>query len=179
MKVAAILKINGKGPGNITERNIFLHSAAGKIPVLKTPFSESYAAGGPATLTDGCRANALALRNDWLGFHGNDADILIDLGKETEILNINIGFLFNPGNWIFLPTEVEITLSTDGINFQPAGGMRPELLTIREPVAIDYSQVRISSSARYIRIVAKDGEFVRKVILVPVKKHGFSWMKLW
>ncbi|MHC1774386.1 MAG: family 20 glycosylhydrolase [Lentimicrobium sp.] len=155
-KVAAILQVNGAEPGNITERNIFIHSASGKTPVLKTPFSESYAANGPASLTDGCRAQALALNADWLGFHGNDADVLIDLGKETEILNINVGFLFNPGNWIFLPTDVEITLSSDGINFQPAGGMRPELLTIKEPVAIDYNHVRINTSARYIRIVAKN-----------------------
>jgi hexosaminidase len=156
LKVSALLQVNGIEPGNITERSIIVHSASGKIPVLGSPFSESYAASGPATLTDGCRANALALGNDWLGFHGNDADVLIDLGKETEILNINIGFLFNPGNWIFLPTDVEITLSSDGIQYQPADGMRPELLTIREPVAIDYSQVRINTSARYIRIVAKN-----------------------
>ncbi|MBK6962700.1 MAG: family 20 glycosylhydrolase [Bacteroidales bacterium] len=156
LKVAAILEVNGTKPGNITERNIIVHNAAGKIPVLKTSFSERYAAAGPATLTDGCRAQALALNSDWLGFQGNDADVSIDLGNEIEIQNINIGFLHNPGNWIFLPTDVEITLSTDGINYQPAGGMRPELLTIREPVAIDYSHVRINTFARYIRIVAKN-----------------------
>jgi hexosaminidase len=78
------------------------------------------------------------------------------LGEETEIKNVSIGFLFNPANWIFLPTEVNILLSIDGINFSPAEGMRPELLTIREPVTIDYTQVQVNTPARYIRVVAKN-----------------------
>ncbi len=59
-------------------------------------------------------------------------------------------------NWIFLPTEVIIELSTDGQNFIAAEGMRPDLLTLREPVAIDYNHVRINAKARYIRIIAKN-----------------------
>lgn len=156
MRVSAILEIDKLKPGNITERTIYVHDAFGKTPKLNTTYSERYAAKGPITLTDGCRANALALRSDWLGFSGEDADMQIDLGKEIDINNVNIGFLYNPANWIFLPTEVFISLSSDGVNFIPADGMRPELLTMREPVAIDYNHVRINTKARYIRIIAKN-----------------------
>ena len=156
LKVSALLEVKDTFPGNVSERNIFVHDAYGRLPVLNTEYSQKYAAKGPSTLTDGCRANAFAFGRDWLGYLGNDADILIDLGRETEISNVNIGFLYNPGSWIFLPTEVEITLSSDGIHFSPAGGMRPELLTIREPVVIDYNHVRINTFARYIRIAAKN-----------------------
>jgi hexosaminidase len=156
LKISALIKVKGSVPGNVTERNIFVHDAYGRLPVLNSSFSKRYAANGPSTLTDGCRAHALAFGSDWLGYLGNDADILIDLGRETEISNVNIGFLFNPGSWIFLPTDVEIELSSDGIHFTPAGGMRPELLTIREPVVIDYNHVGINTSARYLRIVAKN-----------------------
>lgn len=156
LKVSALLKVKGSIPGNVTERNIFVHDAYGRLPVLNTTYSQKYAANGPSTLTDGCRAHPLALGSDWLGYFGNDADMLIDLEQETEISNVNIGFLYNPDSWIFLPTDVEIGLSSDGIHFTPAGGMRPELLTIREPVVIDYNHVRINTSARYLRIVARN-----------------------
>jgi hexosaminidase len=156
VSVSAVLEINKLKPGNITERTIYVHDAFGKTPKLNTTYSERYAAKGPITLTDGCRANALALRSDWFGFSGEDADILIDLGEVKEISNVNIGFLYNPVNWIFLPTEVIIELSTDGQNFIAAEGMRPDLLTLREPVAIDYNHVRINAKARYIRIIAKN-----------------------
>jgi hexosaminidase len=156
LKVSALLEVKGTFPGNVTERTIFVHDAFGRLPVLNTEYSQKYAANGPSTLTDGCRANALAFGSDWLGYPGNDADILIDLGRETDISNVNIGILYNPGSWIFLPTNVEITLSSDGIHFTPAGGMLPELLTIREPVVIDYNHVGINTFARYLRILAKN-----------------------
>jgi hypothetical protein len=79
---------------------------------------------------------------------------VLDLKEIKEIKNVNIGFLYNPANWIFLPTGVEIGLSVDGITYLPAGGIRPDLLTVREPVAIDYSQVAIDAKARFIRIKA-------------------------
>jgi len=154
--IKAELEINGERSGKTSERTVYIHDGFGKMPLLNTQYNYRYSAKGPSTLTDGQRASPLALHADWLGFLGNDADLVIDLGKEIEIRNINIGYLFNPANWIFLPTETTITLSTDGINYTPAEGMRPDLLTMREPVTINYTQVQINTVARYIRIVAKN-----------------------
>jgi len=154
--ISACLVVDGHKPGNITNRTIFVHDAFGKVPQIHTAISDRYKAGGPLSLTDGCRAHPMSLRNDWLGFHGNDAEIMIDLGKEIDIKNINIGFLHNPANWIFLPSGVEITLSSDGTIFKPAEGMQPQLLTIREPITIDFNQIQINTKARYIKVIAKN-----------------------
>ncbi|HPG33949.1 MAG TPA: hypothetical protein PLM34_08850, partial [Lentimicrobium sp.] len=43
-----------------------------------------------------------------------------------------------------------------GITYEPANGMRPELLTMREPITVDYTMVQINSTARYIKITAKN-----------------------
>lgn len=153
-KVNAILRINKEFPGNTTSRTIIVHDASGIKPELLTRYSESYSACGSGSLTDGCRAHALSLGKDWLGFSGINAEFVLDLKEIKEIKNVNIGFLYNPANWIFLPTGVEIGLSVDGITYLPAGGIRPDLLTVREPVAIDYSQVAIDAKARFIRIKA-------------------------
>lgn len=152
--IHAILRINKEFPGDTTSRTIIVHDAFGLMPEQMTKYSESYAANGPGSLTDGCRAHALSLGKDWLGFSGTNAEFILDLKEVREISNVNIGFLHNPANWIFLPTAVEIELSVDGISYLPAGGMRPDLLTVREPVAIDYSQVSINQKARYLRIKA-------------------------
>ncbi|KAF0198725.1 MAG: hexosaminidase [Bacteroidetes bacterium] len=154
--ISACVVVNGQKPGNITSRTIYVHDAFGKVPQISTAISYKYKASGPVTLTDGCRAHPLSLRNDWLGFHGNDAELLIDLGKEIDIKNINIGFLHNPANWIFLPSGVEITLSSDGTIFRPAEGMQPQLLTIREPMTIDFNQIQINTKARYIKVFARN-----------------------
>ena len=154
--VKAFLKLNKKPVGNETERIIYVHDGFGKTPVMNTQYNYKYAASGPFTLTDGLRAHPRSLKSDWLGFLGNNAEFIIDLGLQLEIKNINIGFLHNPSNWIYLPTGVEIELSTDGITYEPANGMRPELLTMREPITVDYTMVQINSTARYIKITAKN-----------------------
>ncbi|MBK6348029.1 MAG: family 20 glycosylhydrolase [Bacteroidales bacterium] len=154
--ISAYLTIDGQRPGNISSRTIYVHDAFGKIPSLNSMYSGKYSASGPVTLTDGCRAHPSSLRSDWLGYHGHDAELVIDLGKETEIRNVNIGFLHNPANWIFLPTGVEISLSSDGANYIPAEGIQPELLTIREPITIDFNQIQINTKARYIKVIAKN-----------------------
>lgn len=155
-EIQAELEIAGKKTGKISKKSIIVHDAFGRLPVLHTPFSSLYAASGPITLTDGTRALPSTYRYDWLGYSGEDASVTIDLGKEIMIKNVNIGFLYNPGDWIFLPAGVEISLSQDGINFNPAPGMHPDFITPRKPAVIDYNVVQINTKARYIKVIAKN-----------------------
>jgi len=153
-EIHAELRIDGKPAGNKTSRSLIVHEGYGIIPVLNTRYSDQYAADGPSSLTDGLRGNPLATRYDWLGFLGDNADLVIDLGKESTIKNINIGFLHNPSNWIFIPTDVEISLSLDGNSYFPAGGLKPDLIVVKEPVTVDFNQVKINAQARFIKIIA-------------------------
>jgi len=153
-EIHAELRIDGKPAGNKTSRSLLVHDGYGIIPVLNTRYSDQYAADGSSSLTDGLRGNPLAIRYDWLGFSGDNADIVIDLGNESTINNINIGFLHNPSNWIFIPTDVEISLSLDGNSYFPAGGLKPDLIVVKEPVTVDFNQVKIDTKARFIKIIA-------------------------
>ena len=47
---------------------------------------------------------------EWLGFWGEDIEIVIDLGEETDINSIETRFHNGQGQWIYSPNEIDIVL---------------------------------------------------------------------
>lgn len=155
-EVQSKVEYNNNKTGRISTKSITVHDAFGTLPLLNTPYSPNYAASGALTLTDGIRAEPTFYHQDWLGFSGDDADLLIDLGKDTMVENVNIGFLYHPVDWIFMPAEVQLSLSLDNIHYTPASGMHPEMITTRQPAVLDYNIVQINTLARYIKLRIKN-----------------------
>lgn len=143
-------------PLKISERKVWYNDAFGIKPLMNSLYDHRYQANGNNSLTDGLRGDANSLISDWLGFLGEDADLIIDLGSVKDIQNVSIGLLHNPGNWIFIPAAVEIKLSEDGINYTDAGGNKPDIITPSEPGGILYSLINIQQKARYIHVKAKN-----------------------
>jgi hypothetical protein len=75
-----------------------------------------YPANREKTLTDGIRGDEDHLFN-WLGFEGNDMEAIIDLQEVKSVKKVSADFLQNVFSWIFLPEELEISISPDGNSF--------------------------------------------------------------
>ena len=131
------------------------HAAAGRPVALAHPFSPRYAGGGDGALTDGYRAGAEGSHKRWQGFEGDDLIVTIDLGQEIEVHEVRAGFLEQHGGWIFLPKQVEFSLSKDGESFEKAA-------TIPIPVpeeagaggVHDFARDLGGKLARYVRVHA-------------------------
>lgn len=154
--IYAYVDTDDKEPLKISKKEIIVHDAFGIIPTLNTLYDYRYTANGPSSLTDGMRASAQSFRKDWIGYLGTDADIILDLGATRDINTLSLGFLHNPGNWIFLPTGIEISFSEDGINYQPAKGVRPDLITPIDPKDVLYTVIDLRARARYIHVIARN-----------------------
>ncbi len=121
-------------------------------------WSEQYAAGGDAALTDGLRGSwSYATR--WQGFLNCDLVATVDLGKVTPVSSVHADFLQWDSAWIWLPAHVEIALSTDGKEFRtvaapghdyPLHAARPEYHTFAWEG---------SDEARYVRLTARPAEY--------------------
>ena len=81
-----------------------------------TPPSPKYPANGEKTLTDGLRGDEDHHFN-WLGFEGEDMEAVLNLQQPTIIKKVILDFLQIIESWIFLPKQLEISISDDGINF--------------------------------------------------------------
>ena len=142
--------------GRIQLRTKISHEAVGRPVKLAAPYSPMYPAAGAAALTDGKRAFPEYRDPRWQGFHGEDLDATIDLGKATEVRTVTAGFLRYVIAGIYLRAEVEVAVSDDGQEFRLVGTVKPESPpaqddpTVRD-VSIELKQV----TARYVRVRAR------------------------
>jgi hypothetical protein len=83
---------------------------------------KKYAGEDPRVLTDGEYGGA-SFYSNWLGFEGNDMEVVIDLGEVQEIKNIQTAFLQVTNHIVFFPEYVEISFNGEK-SIQQAGNSR-------------------------------------------------------
>ena len=147
--------------------------ALGKPVRLLTQASEKYPSRGGAALTDGLHGP-----NDyhcnWLGFEGEHMDAIIDLERPVPVHSISAGFLQNWDSWVWLPLNVDFSVSTDGTTFTSVASL-PE--AVPDTVAGAFTKVVEAGfppvEARYVRVSA------RSRLTCPdwhIGAGGKSWM---
>lgn len=129
------------------------NKALHKPVTCTTKWSDTYDVGGPQALTDG-KAGVLNYYYNWLGFQGNDMDVIVDLEDSQEISEIKADFLFYPLSWIFAPRKVTCYVSDNQKDWRKVAHVdyeNEELLTECKIVDFKFS---VSAKARYVRLVA-------------------------
>lgn len=131
----------------------FNKATASKITLAKEPGSR-YRANGAITLVDGKYGSSEYGDGAWVGFLGQDMDAILDLGKPTEISQLDLRTNVRTGDWIFDVTQLKLEVSDNGKDFTTIAlkdfpidqkhfeGIRNHKLTFA-PV-----------TARYVRVVA-------------------------
>lgn len=86
------------------------NKATGKKITIVNPPSKSYPGNGAFTLVDGIQnEKGMSKSSEFLGFNGTDLNVTIDLGKDMEVSKVILHVLKQPGSWIYLPKQVEVT----------------------------------------------------------------------
>ncbi|MHC1778327.1 MAG: DUF4838 domain-containing protein [Lentimicrobium sp.] len=102
---------------NIASMAIKPNKAAGKTITSLTPYSPLYEVGGEKALTDGLFGGQ-HFRLNWLGYHENDMELLVDFGNPEKFSKVETNFFLDLVSWIFLPLEVRMEVSDDGLAFR-------------------------------------------------------------
>ncbi len=137
----------------VWEPPVLRHLGLGRKAVYETDFSPKYPGTG---LLDGVRGTADFRDGTWQGFEGNDLAITVDLGKKATIDRVTVGVLSDNASWIFLPREVELFISDDGVRFRSAASETFESPERSEPAGV--KRIRLETGgkdARYVRIIAR------------------------
>ncbi len=117
--------LNGHGSEFVHDIRFVPHLALGKTCTLVPPPHPRYP-GGPGALVDGFEGSEDFTDGRWMGFEGEDAEVLLDLGRTDVIGALSVVFLDDPANWIFAPPQVEASTSLDGLTFVHAGSLSVE-----------------------------------------------------
>jgi predicted alpha-1,2-mannosidase len=154
--IKAVAEIDGL-PESFTIVSHFQKIPNSRKITLKTKYSPQYSAGGDMALIDFERGSEDFRTGTWQGYEGVDIDAIVDLGEKQSITSLAGAFLQDEGSWIFFPLEVSFYLSEDGITFNEAGTIKNDIPDNREGAMLkDFSLKLKDSSARYIRMVAKN-----------------------
>ncbi|WP_430811794.1 MULTISPECIES: glycoside hydrolase family 20 protein [unclassified Carboxylicivirga] len=134
--------------------NLNLHKATAKpLEFTLAPHSK-YAGKSKLTLVNSLRGTRNFSDGKWLGFEGNDMEVVIDLEEEKEIRRVSVGCLHETGSWIFLPKEIRVLSSLDGVHFEKVGATINNIPLQSEALVMDYQVEMKPTVARYVKVQA-------------------------
>lgn len=150
------------------------HAARGKRVTLAQPPDHRYGGGGAADLTDGGLGNADNHSAQWIGFRGIDLEATVDLEQPVAIRRLEAHFLQNVGLGIYLPRQVEWSVSDDGRTFRTVAVVKHDVSLDRKPPLVHCFQAEAGNvTARYVRLDAAN------VGVIPLESPGAgrpAWM---
>ena len=101
------------------------------------------------------RGTPTYLDGRWQGFT-SPMDVTIDLGAVTELSHIFAKFMQERVQWVYMPGDVEILLSDDGVNFRSVARQKTHTSEdIYKPVFETFS-FPMKERARYVRVKASN-----------------------
>lgn len=122
---------------------------------ITSKYNHQYTGGGDEGLIDGIRGTINFASGEWQGYQGQDFVATIDLQKETEIKRLGGGFLQVARSWIWMPTHIVFSVSSDNVNFTHVADIKTDIApTDMEPKIRDYVQTISPVRARYVRVHA-------------------------
>ena len=153
-KIRAAAFRNGKS-SSVTAQDVTFNKATACPVKLLQPTHKSYTFNGGTALTDGLVGDKGFGTGRWLGFSGNDLEAVIDLKKPTDVSSVSLNTCVDKGSWIFDARNIEVSLSTDGVNFTSVAKHSLPAMEKNSADNINTYELKFSQTkARYIKVYA-------------------------
>ncbi len=131
------------------------NKAAGAKMIWNIPPQKRYQPIADKALTDGLYGGTTFVES-WVGWQGEDADFVLDMGEQKQVNKITTDFLHQLGQWILQPKSVAYYASDDAKNFRLLGTHEfPEDRDISVKFVPATVTLAAPVKARYIRVVVK------------------------
>lgn len=145
------------------------NTASGASLSLVHPFVEDYPAKGLKTLTDGMTGFSDFSYN-WLCFYGVDMVATIDMKTSQSFSTVSLNFLDDQRHWIYLPQQISIAVSADGITYIPFGATYKNTGKQQDAAIVTPFQFRGNAKARFIRVTAINAKTLPEWAVPSAKK---------
>ncbi|GAO43694.1 glycoside hydrolase family 20 protein [Flavihumibacter petaseus] len=146
-------EMGGKTVGAPANFHFNVNKATGKKIQVTTPPSKNYGGqGGAFGLVNGLRSDKGMSSPEWLGWHGEDFEAVIDMGAVQQFTNVNLHTIAAKGSWVYAPTSLELWTSNDGKEWKPAGKSSAFL---QMDFNMGFLSIQVpNGAARYIKLKA-------------------------
>ncbi|TAJ11343.1 beta-N-acetylhexosaminidase [Marinilabiliaceae bacterium JC017] len=142
--------------GDLVVKDIKMHKGIAKSIKYLCPYSEKFPGSGKYTLNNCLRGSKNFNDKKWLGYEGNNLEIVYDLNQIEEINKVLVGCLHNVDSWIFLPKEINVWASNDGKTFNHIAKTTNELPLKEKSQIVDFELNLNHTRARFFKIEVKN-----------------------
>lgn len=132
-----------------------VNKAVGAKIMWNNPPEQKYRLIADRALTDGLYGGTTYVES-WVGWKGEDADFVMDLGEEKQISSVTADFLHQLGAWILLPKSVSYYYSRDNRDYHLLGSV--DFAEDRNPSVKFVPAIASATTpvmARYVRVCVK------------------------
>ena len=176
----AVISLQEINPNNLLDESLKTVETINHLGVdKKVKYLQEYAPkyhGNGVALTDGFRGTSDYGNQLWQGWNGENAELVLDLGKIANINKISVGTLIDQKAWIFAPKSIICSFSNDGVNFSNTQTLEiAAMLKLEQSEIKDYSFLLNNVKGRFVKIIAN------KIDALPewhAGKGGDAWIFL-
>jgi len=155
--VAAVFQ-NGQLTKPVLNKQVDYHQAIGKAVEYRKSWNTSYPPGDVGSLTDGYRGGESYNDGKWQGFTTN-LDVTVDMGIKTNLNSISTTFMQVAGPGVFMPGYLEVSISSDGENFQPVLRIENDIpVNEKKRVFKEYKGSLEGKQARHSKVFAPNAQ---------------------
>ncbi len=108
-------------------------------------------------LIDGLRGDANWRTGGWQGFQYQDFEATVDLGRRRVLYSLGASFLQDAKSWIWMPSEVVLSVSSDGAEFLEVARLTGDVADdAYGNILRDWLAQIDGVEARYVRVFARN-----------------------
>ncbi|HWY38330.1 MAG TPA: GH92 family glycosyl hydrolase [Bacteroidia bacterium] len=135
--------------------------------IYNSQYNRQYTGGGNEALIDGIKGSENWRKGFWQGFQGQDLEVVIDMGKITQVQSITLTFLEDRRSWIFFPTKWEFSFSDNNKTYSP-----PTVNAV-EDILGDTTGINIINEG------ARKLPFLAKTRFIKIKAYNYGKLPAW
>jgi hexosaminidase len=155
--ISAAIFENGKIREAPSVKKLMFHEGLGSNVKYNFVPSPKYTGTDDKALVDGIKGSENHSDGLWQGFSGDDLDVRIDLGSIKDVNSVAATFFQRWRSWIFLPVNMEVSLSVDGNTFSAPQLYKNTIPADKDGRIIEEYRVNFDmQKARFIRLKAKN-----------------------
>ncbi len=143
----------GKLKSDVYTEEVKVHRALMKPVTYNTQPNHAYQGNSPSELVNGLVGNTFFHSGRWVGYTGNDMDVVIDLQRKQVIRQVTLRTLVDDGNWIFPDRGVSLCVSDDGIHFREVFKDRKDPMSEGKAAAVHQQTITLQNvKGRYLQV---------------------------
>ncbi|WP_087138253.1 family 20 glycosylhydrolase [Elizabethkingia meningoseptica] len=153
-KLKAAYFMKGIKVGPVLEMDIDKHKAIGKKVIYNNKW-DGYEAQKEKTLTNGVFGGLTYHDKQWQGFT-RDLDVVVDFEKKEIINSIAMCFMQITGPGVYMPGEMKILSSDDGVNFKELGVVKNDIPDTESKLTFKRFELKLKTPVQthFLRIIA-------------------------